>query len=328
VTFSGTFVKAGFAGVTACALVFPAHAQRTAALGASPYNRLAMVPAVVNGDGLNSFVLDPVTQRLYTATDRGFFRADLSGDKPELRRLFSKRIYQMEFAPDLGRIFYLAVEEIGYVDVRANDAAPVVMARGLRPSDVTYEPTRRELYVQIYRRPTIHVFDAVTGTPAATIALDDWYGGGVKAVPGRVLMQLPNRQGIFSIDAATRTVAPWLVTGRIITPAVMEPDLAGKYLYAVSDTDLVAIDVATAAEVGRVSFPMRPRIAVDADTGWVIAAWADDPPNHRLVAYRVTEKGLEVAARLENPDNRAGVRQLDHGFMQDGSDLTIWSARK
>jgi DNA-binding beta-propeller fold protein YncE len=204
---------------------------------------------------------------------------------------------------------------------------PVRLAEGVRAWDMAYEPTRQELYVAT-RDPRVQVFDARSGERGSDIDLPGWHGLGLEAIPGRVFLGVGGKDGLYAIDAATHTVAPWPVTGRIVTPVYLDADPDGKYLFLTYSRDIVAIDVERAAVIGRVVTPFSGAIAYDPGTRLLVVTYDDDPPPTRIVAYRVDENGLTPAGWMKSPSlGRMGVEPMHRGFLQSGlHTFFVWKA--
>jgi hypothetical protein len=143
-----------------------------------------------------------------------------------------------------------------------------------------------------------------------------------------VFLGVGGKDGLYAIDAATHTVAPWPVTGRIVTPVYLDADPDGKYLFLTYSRDIVAIDVERAAVIGRVVTPFSGAIAYDPGTRLLVVTYDDDPPPTRIVAYRVDENGLTPAGRMKSPSlGRRGVEPMHRGFLQSGlHTLLVWKA--
>jgi len=293
------------------------------------YSQVATLPFVIDGQSLRTFVFDRTARRLYAGSDRGLFWSDLDEAEPRMKGPVIKRdIYKIEIAPDLGRVFYLDTDEIGYVDINALET-PVHLAARDMASDLVYEPTRHELYVSSARESSLRVFDAGSGEAAPSIKLPGWSGFELEAIPGRVFLSVGGKPGLYAIDAATHAVAAWPVSGRISTPAYIEADPSGKYLFLAYYRQVVAIDVATARVAGRVVMGGTPAIAFDPGTNLLLATWADELPPIHVAAYDVTADGLTVAARLKNPPlGLVGVEPTENGFIQRGRFvLLLWKAQ-
>ena len=222
-----------------------------------PYTQVSSVPSVVDGKGFNSFAFDPVTQRLYAGSWNGLYWVDLRERDPKIKGpILRKRIGGIEIAPDSGGLFYTALNEFGYLNVRTNDPPRILESREWITTRPAYEPTRHEMYVAT-RESGIIVYDTASGERGAIIDVPGWYVTLLEAVPGRVFVSVRDRSGLFVIDAATHTVAPWPVKGKLVTPAYFEADPNGEYLFATYDRHLVAIDIPSATIVAR----LRPRNA-------------------------------------------------------------------
>lgn len=300
---------------------------------ASPYLTRATIPDVVDGQPLRDFAYDATARRMYAGSDRGLFWVDLNDASPSIKGpMFKKDLRRIEMAPDLGRLFYFTVDEVGYVDLRGVSPEPVTLARGRHwATDVVYEPTRHEIYVAT-RSPRIMVFDARAGERSADITLPGWWATSLRAVPGHVFMNIGNKNGLYAVTAATHAVAPWPVDqtdGKLVTPAYLEADPSGRHLFAVYDQFIVAIDVATAKVVGRLTTPAPPVVAFDPGTGLLVASWGDfGPPRLRIKAFRVDDQGFTEVAAMNNPAvGQLGLEPLSGGFLQKGShSLLVWTA--
>jgi hypothetical protein len=291
------------------------------------YSVAGTLPDVVDGQPLRTFAFDPASNRLYAGARSGLYWSDLSEAKPRIKgRLADKAIFKIEIALDLGRVFYATPEEVGYVDLVAGSKA-VPFAR-MGATDMVYEPTRHELYVSS-RVPKVFVFNAQSGRLAASIPLPGWFGYELEAIPGRVFLQLGGEDGLYAIDGETRQTARWPVTGRVLTPAAVNADPAGQYLFLTSGVEVVAIDVAKAAVIGKVNTGSTASIAFDRGTGLLLAAWADRvTPTVNVAAYRPGADGLVRVARFENPaTGMVGLDRTGHGFVQIGfHQLLVWSS--
>ena len=294
----------------------------------SPYFQVSTLPISVDGRGLQSFAYDPGTDRLYVASDYAVFRTDPKAANPRLDEIARRRFGRIEIAPDLGRLFFLGINEVGYIDVTSGAPEAVRIASLDAPVDLAYEPTRQELYVSTFRGP-VRVFDARSSEPGASIEVPGWTAASLEAVPGRVFLTVDAKGGLFSIDAAARRIEPWPVIGRISAPAYLDADPEGRYLFMAYEREMVAIDVAKATVIGRVVTAMTPAIAFDPETRLLIATWNDDPPPTRVVAYEVSERGLREVAQLRNPAiGRSGLEPIYGGFVQRGvRDLIVWGRR-
>ncbi len=297
--------------------------------GTPPYTQVASVPRVVDGEGLNSFAFDPVARRLYAGSWNGLFWVDLRERDPKIKGpLLRKRIGGIEIAPDSGGLFYTALNEFGYLNVRTNDPPKILASREWITTRPAYEPTRHEMYVGT-RESGVVIYDTASGERASVIDVPGWYVTMLEAVPGKVFVSVKDKSGLYVIDAATHTVTPWPVKGKLVTPAYFEADPSGQYLFATYDRHLVAIDIPSATIVARLMTADRPSIAFDAERRLLIVA-AQDLPEHpriRLRTYSVSDRGFTLVGELKNPSNGAGLESFRGGFLQHGSsDLLLWSA--
>lgn len=296
--------------------------------GGGPYFQAGQLPISVAGRTLISFTFDPTTKTLYAASDHAIYRAETSAAKPRLRELSRRRFTRIEIAPDLGKLFFLGIDEVGYVDLRAASPQAVRIAALPKPVDLAYEPANQELYVSTWRGPMI-VFDAKSGERGATLDVPGWTAYDLEGTRGRVFFMLDSVFGLFTVDAATHAVAPWQVTGRISTPAQLDAAPDGRYLFMAYEREFVAIDIASATVLGRVITSKVPSIAFDPESSLLVATWDDDPPPTRIVTYAVSGNGLTETARIPNAaTGRAGVEPMYGGFLQRGvRDLIVWRRR-
>ena len=289
------------------------------------YEHVATVDRIVDGQPFRAFTYDHVERRFYAGSDRGLFWIDMTEPAPRLRGpLVRKDILVIEAAPDLGRVFYLTDEELGYADLRAPGTTVRVAPRD-RALDIVYEPTRRELYVGS-RTSSLRVYDAASGERAADIELPGWSAVNLEAVPGRVFLQVGGADGLYVIDAGTRTAARWRLSQPYSTPAYLEADPLGRYVLLNNTRYLAAVDAKTGTVLGTRATPTPAAIAFDPATSRLIAAWADDPPPVRVMVFRVDEAGLTQEAELENPvRGLIGMESASGGFVQDGRrTLLVW----
>lgn len=168
-------------------------AQSPGAASASAYTQVSSVDAKVGGQAFRSLAFDAKANRLYGASDRGLFWVNVAEAKPVWKGpMFKMDITHIEFAPELGRVFFTSMDNgVGYVGVDAL-GEPKIIA-DVRASDMAYEPTRREIYVTS-RASRVDVFDGATGESGAVVDLPGWLGSELEAVPGRVfLLQRPRK---------------------------------------------------------------------------------------------------------------------------------------
>jgi len=292
------------------------------------YAQVSSIDSAVGGKGLRSFAFDAKANRLYAASRLGLYWVNVADAKPIWKGpMFKMDITHIEFAPELGRVFFTSIDGVGYVSV--DSLGEPKMISKILAYDMAYEPTRREVYVTS-RAPRVNVYDGATGESGAVIDLPGWYGGGLEAIPGRVFLMQAKTAGLFSIDAKTHAFAPFKTSEKITTPVYLEADPAGRYLFAAYYQNIVAIDPATGKILGRARFPTTPWIAFDPATNLLLATWKDDPTPIRLAAFRMTATGLSKASELENPPaGEDGVEPTSRGFIQHGVNrLYIWSTSR
>lgn len=297
--------------------------------GQSPYAGALRLPSIVNGQSLMSYAHDPVTNRLYGGNEQGLFWVDLNESAPRVKGpIFDRRVGTIEVAPDTGRLFYATIDEIGMVNLRTHEAPVRLAGREWPVTRFAYEPTRKQMYLGT-RSGRVLVFDAETGERSPDVIVPGHYANMIEAIPGRVFLTVSNKSGLYAIDAATKAVAPWPVAGKLVTPAYLDADPSGKYLFATYDRYIVAIDVARAEVVGRMITAMGPHIAFDSERRLLIATQYDLPghPAVRLAAYRVGDEGFTEVARMPFLSDAApGLESLrSGGFLQSGRrSLFVW----
>jgi hypothetical protein len=311
---------------TAWLLVTPTAASQAPA---PSYKTIATLDRGIDGYGFSTFAFDAKANRLYLGSLGGLFWVDLSEKTPRIKGpSVRKRITRIEFAPELQKIFYSTADEVGYADLDRFGESKTLVAE-ITPRDIVYEPTRKELYVAT-RDPMLLVFDGASGRARDDLSLPGWFANQLEAIPGTVFVELDDKQGLYAIDATSHRIAPWPVTGRFVTPAFLEADPAGEYLFASFYRELVAIDVKRAAVTANIVTPSTPAIAFDPGERVLIATWGDDdPPPYKIRAYRPSADGLTEIARLQNPRvGISGVEPTSHGFVQSGHlALLVWSSQ-
>ena len=289
------------------------------------YTQVASVDAGVGGQPFRSLAFDAKANRLYAGSDRGLFWVNVAEARPVWKGpVFKQDILHIEFAPELNRVFFTTMDDVGYVNTDAL-SEPKLIAN-VRASDLAYEPTRREIYVTS-RFPRVEVFDGATGEPGAVVQLPGWLGYELEAVPGRVFLLQGKTPGIFAIDASTHALSVFSTSGKVVTPAHLEADPSGRYLFAAYYQNIVAMDASSGKVLGRATVPSTPRIAFDPGNGLLVATWADEPTPVRVAAFRVEQKGLTEVSQFKNPRaGGIGVEPTSRGFIQVGVNrLYIWS---
>ena len=290
---------------------------------------VSSIPSVMDGHPLRTFIFDRTSNRLFAGNVVGLYMSDLSVAKPKVTGPLARGIMTaIDVAPDLGRVFYAAVDEIGYVSERGGPAVKISSRNGW---DIVYEPTRHEVYVAFEHTAQVLVFDATTGDQRAAVELPGWNAFELEAIPGRVFMMLGGKDGLYSIDAATHKIEPWEVKGPFITPGDLQADPSGQYLFMARSGEIDEVNIATHAVVGRVAMFGTPSISFDADSHVLVAAWPDVTRlADRLMVFRPAADGLSLLATLKNESTgRSRVVRTNRGFLQIG-DLRylVWSATR
>jgi DNA-binding beta-propeller fold protein YncE len=290
------------------------------------YRQTGSVPALVNGNPLTTFAFDAAGRRLYAGSRDGLFWLETDAPKPEWHGpTFRTAVLQVRFAPELRRVFVMTLEAVAYVDVDALNH-PHEFAK-VRARSIVYEPQRQELYVS-YGAPSVTAFNGRTAEPSGTIDIPGWYGILQEAIPGRVFLTLPDKPGLYVINANSHHVGPWPVEGDIVTPAAMEVDPQGRYIFLAYDRNVVAIDTATAKVVGRLTTVSTGSIAYDPGANLLIVMGVTQEPPVHLKAYRVDDTGFTLVATLDNPKSASGtsIEPTNNGFIQRSNySWLLWS---
>jgi hypothetical protein len=313
--------------VGACVTALGARAPQGVPAIAPEYRQVASVPAIVNGNTLGRFQFDPVGRRLYAGSTDGLFWLNVDATAPRWQGpVFKSPVTLLRIAPELRRLFFATREDVGYINLDALDA-PRMLAH-VRAGGLVYEPERRELYIS-FRAPQIVVFNAETGERSDSIKVPGWYGQLLEAIPGRVFLTLPDKPGLYVINAASHRIGAWPVDGKISTPAAMEVDPSGRHIFLSYHQNIVAIDTATAKVVGRITTLGTAAIAFDPGTRLLVAFGVTQPSPIRLTTHRVEASGFIDAGSLANPAMETGVRlePTSGGFLQrTDKNWLIWSA--
>ena len=288
------------------------------------YSHVATLPSAIDGFPLKTFATDRKANRLYAGSIRGLYWVGLSEFRPVWKRALTLDITHIEFAPEVNRVLFSTRDDIGYVNVNALEEPHII--GHIRAHDFAYEPTRRDIYVSS-RDATLEVFNAETGERSTPIALPGWQALELESVPGRLFLTLQNKDGLYAVDAATHTIAPWAVSEKIVTPAHLEADPAGKFLFLSFYQNVVGIDAATGKLLGRVTTPGPTSIAFDPDANLLVATYVGIHPELTVSAFRADEHGLTEVASMENPAiGGIGVEPTSRGFIQFGVySLLVWT---
>jgi DNA-binding beta-propeller fold protein YncE len=289
------------------------------------YRIVAHLPDVMDGQALRSPRYDWKSHRLFAGNRVGVYSADLSVPKPTMIGPLTHAFVQsVEVAPDLGRVFYSGPTEIGYVDEQGGKG--VTLAPHYAGS-LAYEPTAHELYASFELLPEIAIFNARTGRLATRLKLPGWSAFQLVAVPGKVFMLLKDKDGMYTIDATTHTIAPWPVKG-ITTPGRLEADPNGKYLFFTRENEVDAIDIARQTVIGKISVSGEPSVSFDTDSGLLVVGWLHSSPQKFdvLQVVRPTGDGLIPVTSLSNEAGGTELVRSHYGFIQHGfHEFLLWS---
>jgi hypothetical protein len=269
-------------------------------------------------------VFDRQSNTLFAGSAEGVYSADLSAPKPQMSGpLVKTHASVVEVAPDLGRVFYGGVDGIGWVS--EHGGAPVTIS-DTYAWDLVYEPTRHEIYASFQFLPYVMVFDARTGDRRAVIDLPGWNASQLEAVPGKVFMLVGGKDGIFTIDAATRKVSSWEVSGTLITPGMLQADPHGRYLFMARPSEIDQIDIATRRIVGKATMFGMPSISFDPASDRLVAAWPDTTIlKERLIVFQPGPEGLKQVAQLTNTSGGVHLIRTNRGFIQNGDrQFLVW----
>jgi DNA-binding beta-propeller fold protein YncE len=290
------------------------------------YRIVAHLPDVIDGQALSSLRYDWQSHRLFAGNAVGLYSADLSVAKPKMIGPLTRAyVGCVEVAPDLGRVFYSGPTEIGYVDEQGGKG---VTLESHYAGSLAYEPTAHELYASFELLPEIAIFNARTGRLETRVKLPGWSAFQLVAVPGKVFMLLKDKEGIYTIDAATHTVAAWPVKGNITTPGRLEADPNGKYLFFTRESEVDAIDIASQTVIGKISVFGDPSVSFDSASGLLVIGWLHNSPQKFdvLQVVRPTADGLIPVASLSNAAGGTELVRSHYGFIQHGfHEFLVWS---
>jgi hypothetical protein len=294
------------------------------------YRIVARLPSIMDGQPLNWLRFDPTSHRLFAGNLVGLYSADLSAATPKMIGPVAARphLHAIDVAPDLGRVFYAALDEIGYLD--ENGGKPVKIST-LNGSGLVYEPTKHEIYTTTLFNGSAYmvVFDARTGQLRTSVKLPGCCPFNLQAIPGTIFFLLGDEDGIYAIDANTHDVARWPVTGSLVTPGNLEADPSGRYLFLARAREIDAIDVATHTVTGRLSMPGTASIGFDPSSGVLIAAWPElSERRDELAVLQPTADGLTKVGILKNDAGGTQIVRTNYGFIQQAYNaFLIWSAQ-
>lgn len=319
-------------GKLACALVAAVVVTAGGPTDEAPYVIAGRLPNTADRQALNRLEFDAVARRLYAPTRKGVYWMDLRSTEPRLSGpvLFERPDYTA-LAPDRGRLYVANDDTLAFLDVRGT-APPTGLAHGGWRGRLVYEPTRHELYasVRVMSNRTA-IYNADTGALVTELTLPGVGVSLLHAVPGKVFVRITDEFGLYAIDAATRTVSPWLVDGQRVDPLRFFVEHSGRVMIAQYERHLVAIDVPSARTLARLPAIGLQTFAFDPDHRRVVVA-IQDPPDHPRVHLRVYALGIDgftFLSELENPTPDIGwLTSTADGFVQrTRQELVFWKAQ-
>lgn len=304
---------------TAVSASLPAAATDT------PYQVAARVPAVVDAYGLNRFDTDPVTGRIFAGSNNGLYWMDPAAAAPRWTGpVFKAPVVHVRVAADLRRVFFTTRTEAGFVDMDALDQ-PKAFAT-IRATGLVYEPSQHEIYVAPSRENKVRVFNGRTLEDVGAVTVPGWHANLADAIPGRVFFLLPDKPGLFVINASSHKAAPWPVTGKVETPGQMDVDPTGRMIFFSYDRNVVAIDPDTATVIGRITHQGVAAMAWDPVAERLLVTRPNDPAPLPIAVLTVDKTGFTEVGRLATPgvgENR--LRRSRSGFLQSaGTEWLLW----
>ena len=300
-----------------------------------PYPQVSRVPRMVDGSVLFDFEFDPISRRVYACSQEGVYWVDVRAREPRVNGpILPREPHAIAIAADLGRLYFSRDREyFGYVNLRTNETK-ILTGNDWRGGKLVYEATRKEVYAPpSFRGDVIAVYDSETGRRTAEIKLPGYQVNALESVAGKVFVTLANKAELLAIDAASHTVAPWIVNGRkLISPGRLQVDPIGDYLLIQHDRGVIAIDARTATVAGQITTPRdSSTFAYDPEKRILVVPTIEVPdhPRVRLHAYAFNAAGFRPLGELPNPANDGSrVYPMHGGFIQEGHDsLLFWLAR-
>ena len=295
----------------------------------STYTQVASAPSVINGQAIDSVAFDAEGRRLYCATNGGLFWLDVDAEKPTWNGpTFRAGIASLKFASGLKRLFFAASQDVGFVDIATLDQ-PRSFAH-IRATSLAYEPQQREVYVAS-RNNKVLVFNASTLAPSDTVTVPGWQAVLAEAIPGRVFATVPDKPGLFVINALSHKMGPWPVADTITAPADIEVEPSGAHIFVAYEHHIIAIDTSNATIVARIDTPGKSTIAYDPGAGVLLATHTHpDPPPLRISAYRLVGSELQELSTVTSPGEATGrIEPTSHGFVQAAHlSWLLWKAER
>jgi DNA-binding beta-propeller fold protein YncE len=290
------------------------------------YRHIATLPAIVDG-GPVQVMFDPVGGRWYSTTSSGIYWADPGEGALQWQGpLVPGRLHHIELAPELGLAFYGTPDDVRMIELKTG-ATPKVLFQSRKVGSKAYDPLSKRLYLTEALSSRVLVFSIPGGERLPDIEVPGWTAHSLEASVGRIFLQAEGKSGLYVIDTRTHTVSEWPVEGPLTTPAHVEADPSGRFLFATYDRYVVAIDIATARVIGRIVAPSQAAIAWDPAAQRLLVNFRndDEQPRVRLQVYRIEADTVTLEQELENPAAGAvGLEPATNGFLQRGHRDWLW----
>ena len=271
-------------------------------------------------DGLGGVSFDPRSGRLWLGSRHGLISVSIADNRMTPAVTAVHHVGDVELAPDLERIFFVAErDQLTYVDLKS-PASPVAIGRVDRVTELVYEPVRRELYA-LTATAEVVVFNAASGERGVRIELPGREGRSPVTIGGRVYLTIAGRKGVFAIDGTTHEVTPQATLGED-SPQAIEVDAANGLFFFAYPRAIAVVDVETGKVFGRRVLTSVGAIAFDPGAGLLIAT--NPTPPRALETFRVTPGGLEAIDRLKWV--QPGLNRLQptsFGFIQRGDSTPV-----
>lgn len=266
-------------------------------------------------DGLAGVAFDAEAGRLWLGTRRGLVALAADGAGTSAPITIAPNVGDVELAANLRRLFFVFDgDRVAYIEL--NRPAQVTgIGRVHRVVDLVYEPVRRELFAFTATSDVV-VLNAATGKPIRPITLPGLDGRAAVAAAGQIYLTIGGKDGVFRIDGTSRAVARVEALGDE-TPHVIEVDQANGRLFAAYARRIVALEIASGTELGRLVTSAEAAVAYDPGSGLLVAT--NTAPPKSIETFRVTPAGLERVDRLTwVAPGLSWLEPLNHGFVQRG----------
>lgn len=213
-------------------------------------------------------------------------------------------------APSINRVFAEIDDDyVGFID-----AGTYVIDHLVRvefPGRLMYEPATEELYVFSPRRAEVEVYDGRSGVRKATVELPGWGGDAVLKTPGRIYVRSLPRTELYVIDTNERVVSPFTLPRSVRNQPnrfAIAANASGETVFVADDYEIVALDAATARELGRTRTPGGAYLFYDDEADVLLARVREaDYPLLRQVVYRFDGAEFERVATQDLPREGGGV---------------------